>query len=1200
MAAGVIIGRVAVKVIPDTENFKQDLERDLDRIERSLDPIEIDIKVDSDTVVKEAKRAREKAEKEMKDLRLKINLDSEDSLNRSMNSVKSALDKLKSETFSIPLDEDSLNDALRGMEEALQVIKKVKVEVDEADPASVRKAVDSINNELDKIRRVELEIDLDEESLTKQRDRLRDQMDKTYREIRERVQNQMKDIQIGMDVDPISAARTLRKIEVLLEQIEDAKMTITPEMDERARFTVMRKIQDMKDQVADMQATIHPDLDAPAVAGVAARLRELARDRGVEFIPRLNQGAAGLVSSALARMAGARILGGYIQDVVRGIREFDKVVPKVIVLSTAVAGLSASFLASSSNIFALGASLATIAPAGLALPGLLAGIGIGVGVMIAALKDFNKVFPDVKEAFADMQDSISTEFFKEAAKPMREMLDNVLPALAKGFDKTASRIGLFFANLSGATDRILTPELGGMFDNLAKSIQIAARAADPLVNIITTLGKVGASYLPRLATFFEDITRKFSNFIVLNERTGDLYDWIDQGIVALKDFARVGGNVALIISDIAKAATAAGGSSLGELADGLGRIRAITSSAGFQEGLVGVFEAAHTAMRNISQIAGPAVYNLFKEIGSLLQDILPKMGTTIGVVVSGIASALTQPEVLSGVRAMFDGIADGVLKLTPAFAPLGRALGSIGPLVGDLARTLGSVLGAAIPPVADGLTKIGDALAPLVPIMGEALLTAVEALAPVFTNLSDAIASMLEGGGTAIIGGMFTTIADALKAIPEPILTLLVAGLAGMVISYQLLAISVPIVNGAMAIYAAVTGTAAGSTTALGIALAILTSPITLIVGAILILIAMGVTLYKHWDELTVLAKAAWYTIRNHVVAAIEATKIAIKTKWEEIKTNTKASWEAIKTAVTVAIDGMRTAVQARFDAIKTAITTKWNEIKTDTNARWNEIKNTVTTKLGEIAISVATKLTEMRTTVTTKWNEIKTTFTTALGSIATSTASGIATVKTNFQTGVNTLKVLATTAWEQTKAVFTTGIATVRTVVSTLPSVISGALGNLGGILTGAGRQVIDGFVNGIQAGFSRVRSTLGSLTSMLPSWKGPPSTDKVILVSAGEMVIQGLIDGMESQYSAVKRSLKGLTDDLGNTFIESPAMADIAQPDIQARKGLVGSVRTAVAESSDIGNGKTLIYHAAPGSSLGSEEDLFAAADRGRMVGW
>lgn len=62
----------------------------------------------------------------------------------------------------------------------------------------------------------------------------------------------------------------------------------------------------------------------------------------------------------------------------------------------------------------------------------------------------------------------------------------------------------------------------------------------------------------------------------------------------------------------------------------------------------------------------------------------------------------------------------------------------------------------------------------------------------------------------------------------------------------------------------------------------------------------------------------------------------------------------------------------------------------------------------------------------------------------------------------------------------------------------------------------------------FGAVKSKLSSLTSMLPSWKGPAPVDKVLLTPAGELIMQGLIKGLESQYGAVRSSLQGLTEDL------------------------------------------------------------------------
>lgn len=96
------------------------------------------------------------------------------------------------------------------------------------------------------------------------------------------------------------------------------------------------------------------------------------------------------------------------------------------------------------------------------------------------------------------------------------------------------------------------------------------------------------------------------------------------------------------------------------------------------------------------------------------------------------------------------------------------------------------------------------------------------------------------------------------------------------------------------------------------------------------------------------------------------------------------------------------------------------------------------------------------------------------------------------------------------------------------IPGRIKGVFASAGTWLANAGRAIIDGLVAGIRGAFDRVKSTLNELTSFLPSWKGPPSTDRVILRDAGQMVIQGFVDGLESQYQNARRSLGGFTDSL------------------------------------------------------------------------
>ena len=123
---------------------------------------------------------------------------------------------------------------------------------------------------------------------------------------------------------------------------------------------------------------------------------------------------------------------------------------------------------------------------------------------------------------------------------------------------------------------------------------------------------------------------------------------------------------------------------------------------------------------------------------------------------------------------------------------------------------------------------------------------------------------------------------------------------------------------------------------------------------------------------------------------------------------------------------------------------------------------------------------------------------------------------------------------------------STVKSVFGAIPGFVGGALssvwnwfskiqGKITGFFSGAGSwlrdaagRVIQGFIDGINAKFQSVKNTLGRLTSLLPSWKGPKSVDIKILRQPGAWVMQGFQESLEAGYSKVERSLSGFTSDL------------------------------------------------------------------------
>lgn len=765
-------------------------------------------------------------------------------------------------------------------------------------------------------------------------------------------------------------------------------------------------------------------------------------------------------------------------------------------VATGIAGIAAASLAGASNLFALSSSLAQIGPAALALPGILGGIASGLGVTIAALRDFNKVFPDVAAQFAEMQNLISKNFWAEAEGAMRRMIDTLLPQLSAGFGTTASALGGYFAGIADGVRTTLSEALTGMFADLAKSIDIAATGTGALVGIITTLGTVGAGMLPRLAKAFVEITTQFNGFLSRAAADGRLTQWIENGVTALRDLGSVLGGALGILNGIATAAAAAGGSSLAVLADALQRIADIVNGPAFQAGLAGVFSAAHEAMDRIATISGPGVSAFFASLGQTLTAVLPIAGEALGTALAALATALANVELQRGIVSLFEGFGAAVTALAPLLPPLGEALGVVAQVVGVGLNVAFQGVGAAIQAASGFLSEHSTVATVLAGVLAAVLVPALAAWG----------AASVLNSVTAARAWITTATAAQTSAVVQT------RSAAQVAFAWVTQAASATL-NGAKIalVWTAQIAAKAIAATAIHVAQVGIMVAKWVFLGAQSLLAAARVA-------------AAWLIAMGPialVAAAIIGLVILVIANWDTIKEKTIAVWNAVKSAMTSAASAVRTAVVEAFVAIMTKITTTQTAIKTKVTETWNDVRTA-----------------------------------------------------------------------------FSAGVAEIVTFVTSIPGKVRSAFGDARSILVNAGKDIIGGLLDGITSAFGKVKDKLNELTGLLPDWKGPAPVDRVLLFDAGRLIIGGLINGMESQYSGVRKSLTGLTKDIGSTLIDSPSMADLSSPRSGAA-GIGGSLAN-VENGPNVIVQKTLVYNAAPGSSLNAEEDLFSAASRTRLVGW
>jgi len=132
----------------------------------------------------------------------------------------------------------------------------------------------------------------------------------------------------------------------------------------------------------------------------------------------------------------------------------------------------------------------------------------------------------------------------------------------------------------------------------------------------------------------------------------------------------------------------------------------------------------------------------------------------------------------------------------------------------------------------------------------------------------------------------------------------------------------VVISNITIAAWTVIVWLANAATVAWGIVIGFLTSPIGLVILAIIALILCGVWLMKHWEEVKVIAIATWdmivQWIRSKVMWVVNEVQIAwinLKNKateiWETIKYNIGRAWDAIKEAAGTAWAGICNAIIA-------------------------------------------------------------------------------------------------------------------------------------------------------------------------------------------------------------------------------------------------------------------------------------------------
>lgn len=285
--------------------------------------------------------------------------------------------------------------------------------------------------------------------------------------------------------------------------------------------------------------------------------------------------------------------------------------------------------------------------------------------------------------------------------------------------------------------------------------------------------------------------------------------------------------------------------------------------------------------------------------------------------------------------------------------------------------------------------------------------------------------------------------------------------------------------------------------------------------------------------------QAFWGVFGGVITAGINLVKAIWGLGWAIVKAVVLNAWYAITTAVKIAINLVKNVINAGLTVIKAVWNAVWSQIKLVTSTIWNGIKAVVTAAVNALKGPITAAINYIKSYISSAWSNIKS---------------------------------VTSTVWNALSGVVGDALAHVQAKVSTIVDKIKSIFSGAGSWLYNAGRDIIQGLLNGLESLMNSVTEKLKWLTDHIPKVKGPEQRDKNLLRPAGRLIMGGLIAEIDDGISTVLGQLGGLTNRIP-TAIElqqtmqlqptvGPAAAGLARSQGITKEDFIAAMATLIQE--------------------------------------
>jgi TP901 family phage tail tape measure protein len=736
------------------------------------------------------------------------------------------------------------------------------------------------------------------------------------------------------------------------------------------------------------------------------------------------------------------------------------------------------------------------------------------------------------------------------------------------FAMSMSQVGAV-ANLAGASFDDTSTAIALMGNAGIKGSDAGTSLKTMLMNLQPSTA-AAAEEMKRLGLITEDGTNQFYDANGSLKSLSDVSGILQGSLEGMTDAQKQAALQTLFGSDAIRGAAVLadqGAAGFDKMTESIGKVSAADVAATRLDNMKGSMEALQGSVETVAIQVGeklvPFLTDLFNNVGTLIdtfgsldsgmQTAIVTVAGVAGGLLLAVAATIKTVQAIQAAAATYRALAAAIGGIKALQA--GYAAATYGAAGATYAQTAAGKLGAAVFKAQQVALKVATAAQWLfnaavsanpIGIIIIAILAVVAALVYFFTQtetgkaawssfmqfLSEAWANIVSVATTVFgaLGDFFSSVWDGIVSFATAAfevlkniffnftpLGIIISNIGPIVGFFQTVfegakSIIEGAINGIVAIFQFFAGVAATVFNAI----VTFITPFaqwfqTYMVPLITAAVGLVVAIVQYLWSAVVLAFTTAFNLLVTILTAIASFFTAV---WNNIVSFVTTVVSAIVAFISAYFAMIYTIVSAVLNTVIGVVTDIWNSILKFIQNVVSNVVSFVRSVWNTLVGIVTGVLNSVLNTVTNIWNSV-------VNFIRQAVTNAVNTVRSVFSSVVGVVSSAFSGVVSAVSGPFNQVLSFIQGIQAKIQGVFSGA----GAWLLSAGKNIIQGLINGIEGMISALTSKLSFITNLIPESKGPERVDKVLLQDNGEMIMQSLINGIANKTGDLTGQLGDIT---------------------------------------------------------------------------